>query len=118
MMMAGAQLGITVCSLALGLVSEPVIAHLLEVPFSAWGVPEALVHPVALVIALGLVTYLHVVLGEMVPKNIALAGPERVALVLAPVLVVVVRVLFPVLWLLNGFANLCLRAVRVQPRTR
>lgn len=116
LMMAGAQLGITICSLALGYISEPAIAHLLEIPFAAIGVPESALHPVAFAIALSLVTYLHVVIGEMVPKNIALAGPERSALVLAPVLVVIVRILFPLLWILNGIANLGLRAIRVQPR--
>jgi CBS domain containing-hemolysin-like protein len=116
MMMAGAQLGITIASLALGSISEPVIAHLLEVPFDAIGVPDALVHPISFAIALSLVTYLHVVLGEMVPKNIALAGPERMAMALAPPLVVIVRVLYPLLWVLNALANLVLRMMRVQPR--
>ncbi|MGO2360267.1 MAG: CNNM domain-containing protein, partial [Brachybacterium tyrofermentans] len=102
LMMAGAQMGITVCSLALGAISEPAIAHLLEVPFDALGVPGAMVHPISFVIALSLVTYLHVVFGEMVPKNIALAGPERMALILAPILMGIVTVLRPVLWLLNG----------------
>lgn len=116
LMMAGAQLGITVCSVALGSISEPAIAHLLEVPFAAVGVPESLLHPVAFVIALSMITYLHVVVGEMVPKNLALAGPERSAMILAPPLVVIVRVLFPVLWLLNTIANLSLRLMRVTPK--
>ena len=80
LMMAGAQLGITVCSLGLGYLGEPAIAHALEGPFEAIGVPEALVHPAAFAIALGLIGFLHVVLGEMVPKNLALAGPDRAAL--------------------------------------
>ncbi|ACQ79977.1 protein of unknown function DUF21 [Beutenbergia cavernae DSM 12333] len=116
LMMAGAQLGITICSLALGSISEPAIAHLIEGPLESMGVPSTLLHPIALVIALSLVTYLHVVLGEMVPKNIALAGPDRMALALSPFLVFIVRVLYPVLWLLNGLANLVLRAIRVQPK--
>lgn len=116
LMMAGAQLGITICSLLLGALSEPAIAHLVEVPFEAAGLPEALLHPVAFAIALGLVTLLHVVLGEMVPKNIALAGPDRAALVLGPPLVLVVRVLHPVIWLLNRTANLVLRALGVEPK--
>jgi CBS domain containing-hemolysin-like protein len=116
LMMAGCQLGITICSLALGALSEPAIAHLLEVPFAAAGVPEAFVHPIAFVIALSLVTFLHVVLGEMVPKNIALAGPDRTALVLAPVLTVVVKVLYPVIWLLNSMANGVLRLIKVPPK--
>lgn len=116
LMLAGAQLGITIASLLLGYLSEPAIAHLLEGPFAAAGLPEQMLHPVAFVLALAVVTLLHVVLGEMVPKNIALAGPDRAALWLAPPLVVVVRVLHPVIWLLNRAANLVLRAVGVQPR--
>ena len=76
LMLAGAQMGITVCSLALGAISEPAIAHLLAAPFEALSVPSSLVHPISFVIALALVTYLHVVFGEMVPKNIALAEAD------------------------------------------
>ena len=83
------------CSLGLGAVAEPAFAHLLEVPFQAAGLPEELVHPVAFALALAIVVYLHVVIGEMVPKNLAIAGPERAALVLAPPLVAVARVLSP-----------------------
>src|SRR5215213_9394628 len=79
------QLGITVCSLLLGAIAEPAIAHLVEPVLEAVGLTEALVHPIAFALALSIVVYLHVVLGEMVPKNIALAGPDRVAVLLAPV---------------------------------
>lgn len=116
LMMAGAQLGITICSLGLGAVGEPAVAHLIEPAFAAAGLPEHLLHPVALVIALSVVVFLHVVVGEMVPKNIALAGPDRAALALAPPLLLVVRVLHPAIAVLNGIANLSLRAVHVQPR--
>jgi CBS domain containing-hemolysin-like protein len=116
LMMAGAQLGITVCSLGLGYLGEPAIAHALEGPFEAIGIPEALVHPVAFAIALGIIGYLHVVLGEMVPKNLALAGPDRAALALAPPLAGLVRVLHPFIALLNWIANRLLRAVGVTPR--
>ena len=114
--MAGAQLGITICSLALGSLSEPVIARLLEGPFGVLGVPEGAQHPIAFIIALLIVTYLHVVIGEMVPKNIALAGPERSAYVLAPILMLVVVVLYPVVWVLNAIANIGLRILRVEPK--
>lgn len=116
LMMAGAQLGITVCSLALGAVAEPTVAATIEVPLHAVGVPDSWLHPIALVIALSLVTYLHVVLGEMVPKNVAIAGPERLALSCSPVLVALVGLLLPLLWVLNGLANLVLRLIRVTPR--
>jgi CBS domain containing-hemolysin-like protein len=116
LMMAGAQLGITACSLGLGAVGEPAVAHLIERPFEALGMPPALLHPVAFAIALAVVVFLHMVLGEMVPKNIAIAGPERVAIVLAPVLVAVVTVLKPVIVGLNAVANGVLRLFGVQPK--
>jgi CBS domain containing-hemolysin-like protein len=84
LMIAGAQLGITICSLGLGAIAEPALAHLLEGPFAWLGLPDDAVHPVAFVLALGVVVFLHTVVGEMVPKNITLAGPERSALVLGP----------------------------------
>jgi len=114
LMMAGAQLGITICSLGLGYLGEPAIAHALEGPFETIGIPESLVHPVAFAIALSLIGYLHVVLGEMVPKNLALAGPDRAVLLLAPPMVWIVRVLRPAIALLNWIANRTLRAVGIE----
>ncbi|TDU02614.1 CBS domain containing-hemolysin-like protein [Streptomyces sp. 846.5] len=115
-MMAAAQLGITVCSLLLGALAEPVIAHLLEGPFHVLGVPSELTHPLAYVIALAVVVFLHMVIGEMVPKNIALAGPERSALWLGPPLAGLARMLRPVIHFLNAFANLLLRLLGVETR--
>ena len=114
--MAGAQLGITACSLGLGAVGEPAVAHLVEPVLHAVGIPEGFLHPIAFAIALTVVVYLHVVLGEMVPKNIALAGPERAALVLGPPMMVVVTVLKPVVVTLNALANGLLRLARVEPK--
>ncbi|MDQ2621418.1 MAG: hemolysin family protein [Actinomycetota bacterium] len=116
LMMAGAQLGITLCTLGLGALAEPAIAHGLEDPFHSLGIPEGAIHPVALLIALLLVGGLHVILGEMVPKNLALAGPDRSATLLAPPLVLVVRMLHPVIWLLNWVANGVIRLLGVTPR--
>ncbi|WP_042405189.1 hemolysin family protein [Streptacidiphilus carbonis] len=115
-MMAAAQLGITVCSLLLGALAEPVIAHLLEGPFHTLGVPDGLTHPLAYVIALAVVVFLHMVVGEMVPKNIALAGPERAALWLGPPLAGLARLLRPVIRFLNAFANLLLRLLGVEAK--
>lgn len=84
LMVAGAQLGITIASLGLGAIAEPAVAHLLEGPFHALGLPDSAVHPVALVLALGIVVYLHTVIGEMVPKNLTLAGPDAAVLWLGP----------------------------------
>jgi CBS domain containing-hemolysin-like protein len=114
-MMAGAQLGITLCSLGLGAVGEPAIAHLIEVPLESAHVPEGLLHPIALAIALAIVTVLHMVLGEMVPKNITLAGPDRAALLLGPPLAALVRVLRPFIWFFNTLANAFVRLFGVQP---
>jgi CBS domain containing-hemolysin-like protein len=116
LMMAGAQLGITVSSLGLGAIAEPALAHLLEPVFASLGVPEGLVHPVAFTIALAIVVFFHMVLGEMVPKNIALAGPDRSALVLGPILYGIVWVIRPVVWILNESANIVLRLLRVAPQ--
>jgi len=114
--MAAAQFGITACSLALGALGEPAVAHLLEPLFELLHVPEGVLHPVSFGVALAVVVYLHVVVGEMVPKNFALADPTRAALLLGPPMSVVVTVLRPVVVVLNGTANLVLRLLRVTPR--
>ena len=114
-MMAGAQLGITLCSLGLGAVGEPAVAHLIEAPLHALGVPDALLHPIALVIALSIVTVLHMVLGEMVPKNITIAGPDRAAMALGPALAAFTRLLRPVIWFFNTIANAFVRLFGVTP---
>jgi CBS domain containing-hemolysin-like protein len=116
LMMACAQLGITACSLGLGAIGEPAIAHLIEPALAAMGAPPQLLHPIAFTIALTVVVCLHMVLGEMVPKNIAIAGPERAALWLGPPLAAVTTALKPVIVALNALANIVLRLFKVQPR--
>ncbi len=116
LMLAGAQLGVTLCSLILGAVGEPVFAHLLEGPFHALNVPEALLHPTSLVVALVVMVYLHVVIGEMVPKNLALANPDRTALMLTPALAFIVRVIKPVVLVMNALANGGLRLLGIKPK--
>ncbi|MFJ6633374.1 hemolysin family protein [Streptomyces sp. NPDC091376] len=115
-LLAAAQLGITLCTLVLGVVAEPAIAHLLEPVFNAAGVPHGLIHPISFVIALGVATYLHMLLGEMVPKNIALAEPTRTALLLGPPLVALARTLRPVIFTINAFANGLLKLLRVETK--
>ncbi|MEG2423631.1 hemolysin family protein [Glutamicibacter sp.] len=116
LVMAGAQLGITVCSLALGYVTKPLVKYAVAGPFEAIGVPAGMIDALSYAIALIAVTYLHVVLAEMVPKNMALAGPERMALILGPSMVILVKVLRPVLWLMNAMGNLVLRIFGVVPK--
>ncbi len=108
------QLGITVCSLLLGAVAEPTIAHLIEPMLDAAQVPEGLLHPIAFAVGLAIVVYLHVVLGEMIPKNIALAGPDRAALVLGTPVWAFVTVLRPVIRVINAVASRILRLAGVK----
>ncbi len=115
LMMACAQLGITLCGVLLGALGEPAVATLLEPVFHSLGVPEAWLHPVSLVVALLLVVSAHVALGEMVPKNIAIAGPERTALALAPPLAGIATAIGPIIRSLNWFANSIVRLTGREP---
>jgi len=117
LMMACAQLGITVCSTGIGAVAEPAIARLVEGPLIELGLPAASAHVVGFAVALALVIYLHVVLGEMVPKNLAVTSPERAAMWFGPPLVAISRVLSPLIRGLNELANLLLRIVGVEPKS-
>jgi CBS domain containing-hemolysin-like protein len=107
------QLGITVCSLVLGAVAEPTVAHLIEPALHALLVPDSFLHPVAFTLGLAIVVFLHVVMGEMIPKNIALAGPDRAALVLGTPVWAFVTVLRPVIKVINAVARGLLRLVGV-----
>jgi CBS domain containing-hemolysin-like protein len=115
LMLAAAQLGVTLASLALGAVGEPVIAHALAPLFSALGLPETLVHPVAFALALFLVVSAHVILGEMVPKNLSLSTPDQAALWLVPPLLVIARAIRPLLVVINALAVGVLRVLRIPP---
>ncbi len=116
LMLAGAQLGITICSLLLGRLGEPAIAHQLAGFFELLGIPDVLLHPISFAIALAFITILHVLIGEMVPKNLAIAEPERLALWLVPVHVGWVKIANPFIWLLNFVANSLLRLFKVEPK--
>jgi CBS domain containing-hemolysin-like protein len=116
LMLATSQLGITVCSLLILNVSEPAIHHLLEVPLEVTGWPEEVVATIAFVIALLVVSFLHVVLGEMVPKNLSFSVPDRAALLLAPPLVMVARIFKPIIVALNATANGVVRLFGVEPK--
>ena len=115
-MIAGIQLGVTVSSVILGAVAEPAVGHVIAPVLRAVQVPDGAAHPIAFVVALALVAFLHVVLGEMVPKNVTLALPERAVLVLAPVMFAVVQVLRPLIVVLDATARGTLRLLRVEPR--
>lgn len=117
LMLAMAQLGITVSSLLILNVSEPAIHHLLEVPLGLTGWSTEVIAVISFVTALILVTFLHVVFGEMVPKNLSFSIPDRAVLILAPPLVLTARIFRPVIWALNSVANGALRLVGVTPKS-
>jgi len=116
LMLATSQLGITVCSLLILNVSEPAIHHLIQVPLELTGWHEDVIGGIAFTVALIVVSYLHVVFGEMVPKNLSFSLPDRMALVLAPPLVAVATVFRPIIFSLNAVANGVLRLFRVEPK--
>jgi CBS domain containing-hemolysin-like protein len=117
LMLAGAQLGITVCSILLGRVGEPAVAHLLEKPFDLFGVPDAVLHTVSFLVAITIVVILHVLLGEMVPKNIAIAGPEAAAMLLVPPYLFWIRIAKPFIAIYDWFAQMVLGVFGVEAKS-
>jgi CBS domain containing-hemolysin-like protein len=115
--LSGAQLGITMASLGLGAVAEPAVADLIEPLIeSVATVPSGVLHTISFVISLAIVVFLHMVLGEMVPKNVAIAGPERTLLWLALPNRAYLAVFGPVVRALNWLGNLGVRALGFEPR--
>ncbi|GAQ55846.1 hemolysin family protein [Streptomyces acidiscabies] len=115
-MMAAAQFGITMCSLTLGAVAEPTVAQLLEPVFEWVHLPHGMIHPLGYVIALAAVVFFHLVIGEMVPKNLAMAAPEKAALWLSPGLVWFARFCKPITIALGAVAQGILRLFHVEPK--
>ncbi|MCY3635343.1 MAG: hemolysin family protein [bacterium] len=114
--LAGAQLGITMASLGLGFVAEPAVAHLIERAVESFvHLPSGVLHTISFAVSLALVVYLHMVLGEMVPKNVALAGAERTAMWLAPVNRLYAIVFGPLIGLLNRLSAGLVRLCGVEP---
>jgi CBS domain containing-hemolysin-like protein len=110
-LLVAAQLGITVCSVLLGAISEAALHHALEPVVHHLGLPDGVTDGAALALALLIVVYLHVVVGEMVPKNLSLAGPERAALALVPMLLGITKVLRPVIVVMEAFAKWLVRVI-------
>ena len=115
--LAGAQLGITVASLVLGLVGEPAVAHLLVslAQHVSW-IPHAWIHPIAAVLGLLIIVFAHMVLGEMVPKNLTLTHPESVLKIVSRPNRLYLLVARPLVIILNWLGNLGVRLCGVEPR--
>ena len=109
--LSACQLGITLASLALGWIGEPAFASLLEPVFMHLGISVDTTQIVALVIAFTLISYLHIVLGELAPKSLAIRRPERVSLWTAAPLYAFYWIMYPAIWLLNASANRMLKTV-------
>ncbi|MGW6583397.1 hemolysin family protein [Streptomyces globisporus] len=116
LMLAGAQLGITICTLGLGSVSKPAISHELDPLLEKLGLPVALSYGIAFALAMIIVVFLHMVVGEMAPKSWAIAHPERSAMLLSPAFRAVVNAVRPLIRLMNWISNGLVRLCRVTPR--
>jgi CBS domain containing-hemolysin-like protein len=117
---SGTQLGITISSLALGWIGEPAMAALFEYLFEVVGIPggQALAHGTAFIIlAFFIITFLHVVLGELAPKSVALTLPESTSKLVSTPLMLFSRLMAPLIWLFNGSANAVLKLFGIQPVT-
>ncbi|MER7170043.1 hemolysin family protein [Streptomyces mesophilus] len=116
LMLAGAQLGITLCTLGLGAISKPAISHELDPLLEKLGLPSGLSYGIAFAVAMIVVVFLHMVLGEMAPKSWAIAHPERSAMLLTPPFRALVKAVRPVIRVLNAVSNALVRLCRVTPR--
>jgi len=114
--LSSAQLGITLTTLLTGYTMEPAISNLLRPVLAGWGLPAAVVSPLAVVVSLVLATLLSMIIGELVPKNFALALPRQTAKLVMPFQVAFTTVFRPAIVLLNGSANGILRAMGVEPK--
>lgn len=114
--LSACQLGITLASLGLGWIGEPAIAHLIVEPFMTYfGAPEYLIRPVSFGIAFGIITFLHIVLGELAPKSIAIFRPVGASLWLSGPLMLFHKITYPAIWLLNGTANRMIGWFGIKP---
>ncbi len=114
LMIAGSQLGVTICSLALGAIAEPALAHALVPLLDLARLPENAAHPVGFLLGLGVVVYCHTVIGEMVPKNLTLAGPERAVLWLGPPMLGFCLAFKPLLVAMKWASRQVLRIWRIE----
>ena len=103
--LSACQLGITLASLALGWLGEPAVSQLIEGPLLAIGLPEAAIHGIAIAFGFVVITALHIVVGELIPKSLAIFSTERYALFTATPLVWFYRITYPIMWLFNSITN-------------
>ncbi|MFS1513685.1 hemolysin family protein [Chengkuizengella sp. SCS-71B] len=113
--LSGAQLGITITSLGLGWIGEPTVEHLLLPVFEYFDLSETVTSTLSFIIAFSIITFLHVVLGELAPKTVAIQKAERVSLMLARPLILFNAMMYPFIWVLNGSARVFTRLFGIKP---
>ncbi|MFF2907752.1 hemolysin family protein [Paenibacillus sp. NPDC057934] len=113
--LSACQLGITITALGIGALAEPAFEHLLFPIFHWIGLSESVSKPLAFALAFLVATFLHVVVGELAPKTAAINVPEKIAQITAPLIIWFYRILYPLIWLMNGSANLLVRLFGMKP---
>jgi len=113
--LSACQLGITITSLGLGWVGEPAVAYVFHPLLNSLHLSDSLLHTVSFILAFAVMTFLHVVLGELAPKTVAIQKSEQLALFLANPLIVFHKVMYPIIWALNGSANLLIKVIGLKP---
>lgn len=113
--LSACQLGITITALGLGWLGEPTIEKLLYPAFEYFSISESVSHMISFIIAFVIMTYLHVVLGELAPKTAAILKAEQVALFTAPIIIYFYKVMYPFIWALNGSARSFVRLFGMKP---
>ena len=113
--LAACQLGITITALGIGMVGESTFEFILHPLFSSIGIPEAWIHPFTIVGAFIIATFLHVVVGEMAPKTIAIQKAEAITLRFAKPIIFFYRIMYPFIWILNGAARIILKMFNMKP---
>lgn len=113
--LSACQLGITITALGLGWLGEPTVAIMIEPLFARLGAPEELVHLLSFIIAFMIVTFLHVVVGELAPKTMAIQKAEAITFIVARPIMLFYKIMYPFIWLLNGSANKLVQMFGLKP---
>jgi CBS domain containing-hemolysin-like protein len=113
--LSACQLGITITALGLGWLGEPTVEKILFPLFEQFGVGENTGHILSFIIAFVSITFLHVVLGELAPKTLAIQKAEQIAVLTAPIIIIFNKIMYPFIWVLNGSANAFVRMFGIMP---
>lgn len=116
--LSACQLGITFASLGLGWIGEPAVAKVIEPLFGYMGLRnEVFIHTISFILSFSFITVLHIVLGELAPKTVAIRKAESITLLTAAPLVFFYKMMYPFIWVLNGLANQLLKLIGIEPAT-